>query len=58
MRAGYDELDNDVHFILKGGFFHNPQYGEAIAARIDKEGASLRSMIEAQKEGKGVTLKK
>jgi len=58
LRAGYDELDNDVHFVLKGDFSHNPQYGEAIAARIDKEGASLQSMIEALKEGKGVTLKK
>ena len=51
-------MDNDVHFVLKGDFSHNPQYGEAIAARIDKEGASLQSMIEALKEGKGVTLKK
>jgi len=58
LRAGYDELDNDVHFILKGGLFHNPQYGEAIGARIDKEAASLQSMIKSQKEGKGVTLKK
>jgi hypothetical protein len=58
LRAGYDELDNDVRFILKGGYFHNPQYGEAIGAVIDKQAASLQAMIKSQKEGKGVTLKK
>ncbi len=58
LRASYDEIDNDVHFILKGGWFHNPQYGEAIAARIAKDSATLQSMIQAQKEGKSVTPNK
>jgi len=58
LRARYDEMDNDARFVLSGGWYHNPQYGEAIAARIDKDSAALRSMIEVQKEGKSVTLEK
>ena len=54
LRATYDEIETDVAFILKGGWQHNPEYGEAVAARIEKDSSALESMIKAKKEGREI----
>jgi hypothetical protein len=57
VRARFDELTQDVQFLLKGSWSHNPQYGEAIAAKIDKEIKSFQSMIKAKQQGREIILK-
>jgi hypothetical protein len=54
LRATYDEIVTDVDFILKGGWQHNPQYGEDVAARIEKDSSTLESMIKAKREGREI----
>jgi len=54
LRAAYDEMDGDVQFLLDGCLLHNPDYGGAITARIDKNAAALRSMMNEQREGKPI----
>lgn len=58
LRAAYDELDGDVRFLLDGRPFHNPDYGDAIMAAIDKNAALLRSMMNEQKAGKPIIPKR
>jgi hypothetical protein len=58
LRAGYDEINGDTQFLVNGGAYHNPHYSDAIAGKIDKKTASLRSMIKMEQEGKKIILNK
>ncbi len=58
LRARYDELSHDMQFVAKGGWHHNPQYGEAIAAKITRESSSLLSMMKAGVSGRAMIIKK
>jgi hypothetical protein len=58
LRARYDEISHDTQFLAKGGWYHNPQYGEAIAAKITRESSSLLSMMKAGAAGRAVIIKK
>ena len=58
LRARYDELSHDMQFVAKGGWYHNPQYGEAIAAKITRESSSLLSMMKAGEAGRAIIIKK
>jgi predicted CXXCH cytochrome family protein len=58
LRAGLDEINGDTQFLLKGNLHHNPQYAEAIAAKIEKTTAALQLMIKTKKEGRKVILHK
>jgi hypothetical protein len=58
LRAGLDEIAGDTQFLLKGKVYHNPQYAEAIAAKIEKNTSTLQSMIKTKKEGRKLVLQK
>ena len=58
LRARYDEISHDMQFLAKGGWYHNPQYGEAIAAKITSESSSLLSMMKAGVAGRAMIIKK
>ncbi len=58
LRARYDEISHDMQFLAKGGWYHNPQYGEAIAAKIARDSTSLLSMMKAGVVGRPMILKK
>jgi hypothetical protein len=47
-----------MQFLAKGGWYHNPQYGEAIAAKITGESSSLLSMMKAGVAGRAMIIKK
>ena len=47
-----------MQFVVKGGWHHNPQYGEAIAAKITRESSSLLSMMKAGEAGRAIIIKK
>jgi hypothetical protein len=57
LRALYDEITQDIQFILEGNWCHNPQYAEAIAKKIDTNVASLQSMIKSRQAGKAIVLR-
>ena len=54
LRAAYDEIDGNVQFLLNGGLYHNSSYGDAVMAKIDKDTAALRMMMNEQKAGKPI----
>jgi cytochrome c553 len=58
LRARYDEISHDMRFLAKGGWQHNPQYGEAIAAKITRDSGSLLSMMKTGVAGRAMIIKK
>jgi hypothetical protein len=58
LRARYDEMDDNVRFLLDGGLYHNPQYSDAITAKTDKDAKVLQSMVNEAKAGKPIIPKK
>jgi len=58
LRARYDEISHDMQFLTKGGWYHNPEYGEAIAAKIARESNSLLSMMKAGEAGRVMIIQK
>lgn len=58
LRARYDEISHDMQFVVKGGLHHNPQYGEAVTAKVKKNVDSLQSMIKAAEAGRAIIIKK
>ena len=58
LRARYDEISHDMEFVVKGGWYHNPNYGEAIEWKVNKNIDSLQSMLKVREAGQIIIIKK
>jgi len=56
MRAVLDEINQDMHFVFDGNWAHNPQYAEAIIAKISKNVQILEGMIKAKEAGQHIII--
>jgi hypothetical protein len=56
LRAALDEIRQDMNFVLDGNWSHNPQYAEAIVAKISRNVEALDEMIKTKKAGKEIFL--
>jgi iron uptake system EfeUOB component EfeO/EfeM len=56
LRAALDEIRQDMNVILEGNWSHNPQYAEAIVAKISKNIETLDVMVKTKKAGKEIFL--
>ena len=56
MRAALDEIRQNMKFVAEGNWSHNPQYAEAIMAKVRENVQSLEGMIKAKKAGKHITI--
>ena len=56
LRARYDEINQELKFVQQGNWAHNPQYGGAIVAKMDRDVQALDEMIKAKKAGKEIFL--
>ena len=57
LRAVYDEISQDIRFLLEGNWSHNPAYGEVVVKKIDGNLESLKSMLTTKQAGKPIILK-
>jgi cytochrome c553 len=56
MRGVLDEINQDMHFVFDGNWAHNPQYAEAIVAKISKNIQTLEGMIKAKEAGQPIII--
>ena len=56
MRAALDEIRQDMKFVAEGNWSHNPQYAEAIMAKVSKNVKALEEIIKAKKAGKPILV--
>jgi len=56
LRARYDEINQELNFIRKGNYAHNPQYADAIVAKMSRDAQTLDEMIKTKKAGKEIFL--
>ncbi len=52
LRKVFDEAYDDMNGLIRGGYAHNPAYGDRIIEKSKKNVEILRAMIKDKKEGK------
>lgn len=58
LRKIHDELTEDIHFLILGGYNHNFNYSKLIVEKIDRNIEKLKRILADKKAGKIIKLEK